>query len=82
MDLEAESTYDAAHLYVVSAKAQSAAMLPNRVPVPTLSTVFEVVLDGKIYRVEGAALQCWVVKRRGELNGPKGHLFSQRPTLD
>jgi hypothetical protein len=27
-------------------------------------------------------LQSWIVKRRGELKGPKGLLFSQRPTLD
>ena len=82
MDLRAESTYDAAHLYVTFAKTQEAAMLPSRVPVPTVNTVFEVVLDGKIYRVHGAALQRWIVKRRTELNGPKGMLFSQRPTLE
>lgn len=57
-------------------------MLPNRMPVPTFATVFEIVLDGRVYTVRGAALQRWIVKRRGELNGPKGLLFSQRPTLD
>jgi hypothetical protein len=43
---------------------------------------FEVVTEGKIYRVDGAALQRWIVKHRQELNGPKGWLFSQRPALD
>lgn len=55
---------------------------PDRMPVPTLALVFEVVVDGKMYRVEGKALQRWIVKRRSELNGPKGFLFSQRPVLE
>src|SRR5688500_6765924 len=81
MDIQAESTYDAAHLYVSSARSQTAAMLPNRVPLPTLESSFEVVVDGKVYVVKGAALQRWIMKRRSELKGPKGQLFSQRPTL-
>jgi hypothetical protein len=44
--------------------------------------VFEIVIDGKVYRVEGKALQRWIVKRRSELNGPKGFLFNQRPLLE
>jgi hypothetical protein len=51
MDLFAQSTYDAAHLYVTSAKSQEAAMMPSRVPVPTVATVFEVVADGKIFHI-------------------------------
>lgn len=82
MDVQAESVYDAAHMFVSSAKSQQAAMLPGRVPPPTLATVFEVVCDGKIYRVEGTKLQKWIVKRRDEFKGPKGVLFKQRPTLD
>ena len=82
LDIQAESTYDAAHLYVSAAKSQAAAMLAHRMPIPTLTTVFEIVLDGKVYTVNGAALQRWIAKRRGEMKGPKGLLFSQRPMLD
>jgi hypothetical protein len=82
IDVQAESSYDAAHQFVVHSKSQRAAPYPNHLPVPTLATVFEVVTDGKVYRVEGAALQKWIVKRRQELNGPKGQLFRQRPMLD
>ena len=62
LDIQAESTYDAAHIYVSTAKSQAAAMLANRVPVPTLASVFEVVADGKVYTVKGAALQRWIVR--------------------
>jgi hypothetical protein len=31
--------------------------------------------------VEGAALQRWIEQRRQEWKGPKGLLFSRRPTL-
>ncbi len=82
LDIQAESTFDAAHLYVSSAKSQAAAMLSNRVPIPTLATVFEVVLDGKVYTVNGAALQRWIIKERGERKGPQGFLFAQRPTIE
>jgi hypothetical protein len=77
LDVPAKSTFDAAHLYVVHAKTNGA----GRFPVPTPATVFEVVTDGRLYRVSGVDLQAWILKRRAELNGPKGYLFSQRPTL-
>ncbi len=77
LDLLADSTYDAAHLFVVEAKKERAEALP----MPTLATVFEVVADGKVYHVAGAALQRWIVERRQKLNGPKGYLFGQRPGL-
>lgn len=77
VDVLADSTYDAAHLFVVEAKKERAAGLPK----PTLATVFEVVADGKVYHVAGAALQPWIVERRQRLNGPKGYLFAQRPGL-
>ena len=78
--MRAESTFDAAHLYVVTAKSKQAAMLPSRMPVPTVATVFEV--DGKIFRVHGAALRRWIAKRREELGGPRGLLFRERPGID
>jgi hypothetical protein len=82
MDVLAQSTYDAAHLYVTAAKSKEAAMLPSRGPVPTVATVFEVVADGRIFRVKGSALQRWIIKQRQELGGPRGQLFRQRPGLD
>jgi hypothetical protein len=35
-----------------------------------------------MYRVQGAALQKWIIHRRQEWKGPKGLLFSRRPMLD
>jgi hypothetical protein len=37
---------------------------------------------GIIRRVEYAALQRWIVQRRQDWKGPKGHLFRERPILD
>jgi hypothetical protein len=54
----------------------------STLPKPTLATMFEVVIGGRVYRVAGSALQRWIVERRNRLNGPKGYLFSQRPTLE
>lgn len=78
LDVLADSTYDAAHLFVVEAKKERAVGLPK----PTLATVFEVVVSGKVYRVAGAALQRWIVERRQTWNGPKGYMFSKRPGLE
>ena len=78
MDVQATSTFDAAHLYVVEAKKERAVGLPK----PTLATVFEVVTAGRVYRVTGAALQRWIVENRSTLNGSKGYLFCQRASLE
>jgi hypothetical protein len=78
VDVQATSSFDAAHLFVVEAKRERAVGLPK----PTLATVFEVVTGGKVYRVAGGALQRWIVKLRSSLNGPKGQLFRQRPGLE
>jgi hypothetical protein len=78
VDLQAASLFDAAHLFVVDAKKESAVELPK----PTLATVFEVVTAGKVYRVTGSALQRWIAQNRSSLNGPKDHLFRQRPGLE
>jgi hypothetical protein len=78
LDLLADSTYDAAHLFVAGAKKGRAAGLPK----PTLATVFEVVEGGKVYRVAGVALQRWIVERRQKWNGPKGYMFCKRPGLE
>jgi hypothetical protein len=78
LDVLADSTYDAAHLFVVEAKKERAVGLPK----PTLATVFEVVTDGKVYHVGGVALQRWIVARRQNWNGPKGYMFRKRPGLE
>jgi hypothetical protein len=78
VDVCACSTFDAAHLFVAHAKADPR----NGIPRPTVETVFEVVIDGKVHRVAGRALQRWIVKERQERKGPAGFLFSQRPGLE
>ena len=78
LDIVADSSYDAAHLFVVEAKEKRAVGLPK----PPLATVFEVVSEGKVYRVRGAALQRWIVERRQNWNGPKGYMFRKRPGLE
>ena len=77
LDVDASSSYDAAHLYVTHVKANPQCGLP----MPTLETRFEVVSDGKLYQVEGAKLAKWIEKRRQDWKGPRGQLFKQRPTL-
>jgi hypothetical protein len=81
VDIQADSTYDAAHIYVARAKTEAAATLFPRLPIPKLSTTFEVVLDGKIYHIRGIDLEEWIQNRRAECKGPQGLLFRQRPTL-
>jgi hypothetical protein len=87
VDVQATSTFDAAHLFVVEAKKERAVGLPK----PTLATVFEVIAAGKVsnsmrvsalYRVTGTALQTWIVEKRRTWNGPKGYLFCKRPGLE
>jgi len=78
LDVQAASTFDAAHLFVVEAKQKRAVGMPN----PTLGTVFEVVAGGKMYRVTGTALQRWILEKRRTWNGPKGYLFCKRPGLE
>ena len=77
LDVRASSTYDAAHLFVAHAKGQPQAQFP----IPTTETLFEVITCGNVYTVKGSALQRWIEQRRQEWKGPKGLLFSQRPTL-
>jgi hypothetical protein len=51
-------------------------------PLVTLATTFEVIVDGNVYHVHGTALQRWIVQQRQELKGPKGMLFSRRRMLE
>ena len=78
VDVYASSTYDAAHLFIVHAKADPR----NGLPPVNAGTVFEVVADGRIHHVRGAALQRWILKEQRNRKGPAGLLFSKRPTLE
>ena len=44
--------------------------------------VFEGSIGGKIHRVEGQALQRWILRERHERRGPAGYVFGKRPLLD
>jgi len=77
LDVQADSSYDAAHRYVTFVRDN-----PNcGLPIPTRASNFEVAVQGKFYRVHGADLQKWIQKRRQELKGPVGTLFNQRAML-
>jgi hypothetical protein len=75
--VNAESSYDAAHLLVTHVKGNPACGFP----IPTTSTAFEVSTEGRIHRVSGTRLKKWIEKRWQEWNHPRGYRFSQRPTL-
>ena len=71
VDVQASSTFDAAHLFVTHAKGNPALGLP---PLDR-ETVFEIVIQGKVHSVRGDALQRWIEKRRHEWKG-RGGCFS------
>jgi hypothetical protein len=56
LDIRADSSFDAAHLYLTTAKTRPAAS-DQTLPIPDASTIFEVVTDGKIHHVAGYALK-------------------------
>jgi hypothetical protein len=78
LDVEAESTYDAAHLFLMKAKEH---VIREPLPIPSLETMFEVTVNSKVHKVSVQKLQRWILKRRSEWKGPRGLLFSQRPIL-
>ncbi len=77
LDVSADSSYDAAHLYLTHVRGNPACGFP----IPTTSTQFEVVTGGQIHHVQGARLKKWIENRRQEWKGPRGLLFSQRPMI-
>ena len=77
LDVNADSSYDAAHLYLTHVRGNPGCGLP----IPTTATLFEVVMQGSIHRVPGARLKKWIENRRQEWKGPRGLLFSQRPMI-
>lgn len=79
VDVQACSTFDAAHLFVAHTKANP----QNGLPALGGDTVFEVIAGGgEIHYIKGVALQRWILKERQERKGPAGFLFSQRPNLE
>lgn len=78
VDVLAESSYDAAHLYHAHAVQNPSSGLPRA----SVRTQFEVVIDGKVLKVAGHRLNDWIKQRRDEWKGPRGLLFKQRPLLD
>jgi len=78
LDLVADSSYDAAHLFVAQARSDRGLMLPAL----SRETTFEVVSNGRLYLVRGEKLREWILNRRKEWTGPKSYLFSKRPLLD
>ena len=77
LDVQADSSYDAAHLYLTHVKSQPACVLP----IPTMETVFEVVAGGKIHNVSGVKLKAWIERRQHEWKGPRGLLLNRRPMI-
>jgi hypothetical protein len=69
LDVKAESTYDAAHLFLTRAKER---VIREPLPIPSLETVFEVTVNGRVHKVPGTKLQRWIMKRREEWKGPRG----------
>jgi hypothetical protein len=67
LDVNADSSYDAAHLYLTHVRGNPGCGLP----IPTTSTLFEVVTQGSIHRVPGARLKKWIENRRQESRGPR-----------
>ena len=78
LDVLADSSYDAAHLFFVYAKTHRGSGLP----IPTATTAFEVVANGRIYKVMGAKLRDWIQRERTRRKGPQGYMFSKRPEMD
>ena len=50
LDVQAESTYDAAHLFLTKAKEH---VIREPLPIPSLETVFEVTVNGRVHHVPG-----------------------------
>jgi hypothetical protein len=77
LDVNADSSYDAAHLYLTHVRGNPGCGLP----IPTTSTQFGVITEGRIHNVQGARLKKWIENRRREWQGPRGMLFARRPMI-
>jgi hypothetical protein len=77
LDVNADSSFDAAHLYLAHVKGHPGC----RMPIPTTATLFEVITEGRIHQVSGSRLKTWIERRRAEWKGPRGLLYNQRPGI-
>jgi len=77
LDVKAESSYDAAHLYLTHVRENASCGFP----IPTTSTTFEVITDGRILQVHGATLRKWIENRRQEWKGPRAAVHRERPMI-
>ena len=71
LDVNANSSYDAAHLYLTHVVRNPGCGMPK----PDASTLFEITTEGKVLYVEGQKLKKWIERRRIDWNGPRGYLF-------
>jgi hypothetical protein len=62
LDVNAHSSYDAAHLYLAHVRGNPTCGLP----IPKTATLFEVVTEGRIHHVSGVRLKTWIENRRQE----------------
>jgi|SRR5579862_6955110 len=72
LDVNADSSYDAAHLYLTHVRGNPGCGFP----IPTTSALLEVVTQGRIHHVQGGRLKKWIENRRQEWKGPKGMWFA------
>ena len=78
LDVLADSSYDAAHIFFTHATAHRGSGLPT----PNRETTFEIAANGRIYKVTGVKLRDWILREGMRRNGPQGYLFSKRPVMD
>jgi hypothetical protein len=78
LDVLADGTYDAAHLFLTHSKASRGSGLP----VPNRETTFEIAAKGKIFHVTGAKLREGIIREWTERKGPRGYLFQKRAKMD
>jgi hypothetical protein len=78
LDVLADSSYDAAHIFLTHAKEHRRSGLP----IPTPDTIFEVTAKGRLHKVNGAKLREWIAKERTQRKGPSGYMFGKRATMD
>jgi hypothetical protein len=78
LDVLADSSYDAAHIFLTHAKADWRPGLP----IPTMDTMFEITAKGRVYKVTGAKLREWISREGTQRKGPAGYMFAKRPRMD
>jgi hypothetical protein len=78
IDVLADSSYDAASLFLAKAAFDPDAGLPQ----PTIDTVFQVIAGWRMFRVHGTALERWTIDQRQTLGGEGEGLSYAGPELE